>query len=841
MTPIERVLAKLPDAKRTGKGWSARCPAHDDRRASLSISEGDNGGVVLHCHKGCGPSAVVAALGLSLADLMPPRTAVARRPASNGKPRIVARYDYHDEAGRLLFQVVRFDPKDFRQRRPKPGGGWDWSVKGVRVVPYRLPKLLANPKRAAFVVEGEKDVDALADIGVLATCNAGGAGKWTAEHAKYLAGRIVVILPDNDEPGRRHAEQVAASLHGVAAAVRIVELPGLPPKGDASDWLAAGGTKEQLTTLAKAAKDRTPASGEKKPQSMSESKKSDVPSYVSFPTDTLPKLLADFVHEAAAALGCDESYIALPLLAMLASAIGNSRRIQLKRTWCEPAMTWVVIVGESGTLKSPAHDLAMTPFYRVQDAAMKQYEDELKAYGRDKEIYEADLAEWKKSGRKRLEPPPEPPEEPVAVRYFVSDCTVEAIAVLLEQCPRGLLVARDELSGWVNSFDAYKSCRGADVAHWLSMHRAGPLTVDRKSGRRMIHVPRASVCIAGGVQPKALMAALIGRYQASNADEAMDRPGKEHFDNGLAARLLFAMPPRRPKRWTEDELPRHTEMALETIVSRLLALDMPEDENGQLQPRDIPLSPDGKQAWIEFYNAHASEQAEMPGDLAAAWSKLEGYAARFALLVHLVRAASDDPTLADAAAVDKQSIAAGVKLSRWFGDETARVYAVIGGDAETPEAREQRELVRIIRDHGGEITVRGLMQASRRYRSSAKEAEDALSRLVANGTLSAWINHHDGGRGRPGLVYALAETGNGDTNDENPEETAFVLPLPPMNDGNTESVSLLPLTNDGNDERARNSRNSAETPNISPAERNLRNTGSASGESEDEGRERVTI
>lgn len=111
---------------------------------------------------------------------------------------------------------------------------------------------------------------------------------------------------------------------------------------------------------------------------------------------------------------------------------------------------------------------------------------------------------------------------------------------------------------------------------------------------------------------------LVGRYQAGGVDEAMDKPDKEHFDNGLAARLLFAMPPRRPKRWTEDELPWQTETALETLVGRLLALDMPEDENGQPQSRDIPLSPQGKQAWIEFYNAHACEQAGMAGELAAA-------------------------------------------------------------------------------------------------------------------------------------------------------------------------------------------------------------------------------
>jgi len=119
MTPVERLLIKLPDAKKSGEGWAARCPAHDDAKASLSIAAGDNGGAVLHCHAGCEPAAVVAALGLTLADLMPEHP----KPARYSKPRIVATYPYRDESGELLFQVVRYEPKKFKQRRPKPGGG----------------------------------------------------------------------------------------------------------------------------------------------------------------------------------------------------------------------------------------------------------------------------------------------------------------------------------------------------------------------------------------------------------------------------------------------------------------------------------------------------------------------------------------------------------------------------------------------------------------------------------------------------------------------------------------------------------------------------------------------
>lgn len=168
--------------------------------------------------------------------------------------RIVATYDYCNEAGALVFQVCRFEPKSFLQRRPDGNGGWSWSVKGVRQVPYRLFELRATVAHdRVFIVEGERDVDALAALGVVATTNAGGAGKWPAELSEHLAGCDVVLLPDNDAPGRAHAERVARALSGVAASIRVVELPGLPPKGDASDWIDAGGNVADLTRLANAA------------------------------------------------------------------------------------------------------------------------------------------------------------------------------------------------------------------------------------------------------------------------------------------------------------------------------------------------------------------------------------------------------------------------------------------------------------------------------------------------------------------------------------------------------------------------------------------------------------
>ncbi|MFO0839907.1 MAG: AAA family ATPase [Phycisphaerae bacterium] len=252
---IDEFLARLGDAKRVGGGWQYRCPAHDDGRASLSVGKGRNGGIVLKCHAGCETTAVVAALGLTMRDLAPDRSDLS----GNGSPRgrIVATYDYRNESGALLFQTVRFDPKDFRQRKPDSNGGWVWSLGEVRRVLYRLPELLSAPADAlVFVVEGEKDADTIANAGGVATCNPMGAGKWRKVDDKVLEGRRVSIVADADTPGRKHAQDVARTLHGRVKSLRVIEVP----RGkDATEFFEAGGTLADLHALADAAPEWTPA------------------------------------------------------------------------------------------------------------------------------------------------------------------------------------------------------------------------------------------------------------------------------------------------------------------------------------------------------------------------------------------------------------------------------------------------------------------------------------------------------------------------------------------------------------------------------------------------------
>jgi putative DNA primase/helicase len=257
----EALIDLLHGARVSGDGWIASCPAHDDRRPSLSVRAGEDGRILVKCHAGCDAEAIVRALGLSLSDLMPGREEWYR------KARITSIYPYRAENGELLFEVVRLEPKGFRQRRLDGGGGWTWSTTGVRQVPYRLPELLATSGRRVFIVEGEKDADRIGKLGFVATTNAGGAGKWKPELSEALKNRHVIVLPDNDEPGRRHAELVGRSLRGVAASIRVLTLPNLPPRGDVSDWLDAGGTRDELKRLAKATPEWTPlaVSDETKP------------------------------------------------------------------------------------------------------------------------------------------------------------------------------------------------------------------------------------------------------------------------------------------------------------------------------------------------------------------------------------------------------------------------------------------------------------------------------------------------------------------------------------------------------------------------------------------------
>ena len=226
MTAAE--IARKLDGRKSGSDWMARCPAHDDTNPSLSLRDAD-GKVLAHCHAGCEQAAVIAAL--KARGLWPEHLRRERRA-------IAAMYDYRDEAGQLLYQVVRTEPKGFYQRRPDGHGGWI-NKKSKRQVLYRLREVLEAP--IVFLVEGERDVETLRAQGFVATTNAGGANAiWLPEYTEALRGREVILIPDNDPVGRRRVLAIARALLGHAARIVVFEIDGAK---DITDWFAAGHTE----------------------------------------------------------------------------------------------------------------------------------------------------------------------------------------------------------------------------------------------------------------------------------------------------------------------------------------------------------------------------------------------------------------------------------------------------------------------------------------------------------------------------------------------------------------------------------------------------------------------
>ncbi len=260
---IHKLLSQARNLKpnHDGCSWTCYCPVHETGAGvhsnSLSVMASDDGKIIVNCHNGCNPKDVIYSFGLKWSDCFPPKQ-------SEPQSKITAVYDYEDEDGILRFQVCRLEPgkdgrkKDFRQRQPDGNNGWTWKTKGLNKFPYRLKELaLAKKEDPVFIVEGEKQVDYLRSLGLVASCNPGGAGKWLKSYAKYFADRDVVVVPDNDPPnevtgkivGAEHARDVADSLIGIANSIHVIELPNAQPKWGLDDWLQAGNTLEQLSAL----------------------------------------------------------------------------------------------------------------------------------------------------------------------------------------------------------------------------------------------------------------------------------------------------------------------------------------------------------------------------------------------------------------------------------------------------------------------------------------------------------------------------------------------------------------------------------------------------------------
>lgn len=753
---------------RKGREHRGLCPFHDDRTPSLAVF-GERGRQRFKCY-GCDAAGDAidwmqrrgsvsfreavetlagesAAPGSGTGAPRPRRNSPA--PATTAKCHSTAaevlrslerkhgkatgRWIYKAADGTPCGVVARFDKADGKTYLPisKRNGGW--TAKGMeRPRPlYRLPELLAaDAAELVFVCEGEKATDAAVAAGLLATTSPHGAKAAAASDWQALTGREVVLLPDHNTAGEDYAAEVAKlAREAGAAAVRVVRLAEhwaeMPAGGDLADYLAHLGDAEAagrtVRELAAAAPEMPPppaeANGDAAPDAASAGELELPEAFRPFPVGALPEPLGRFVSESAEAIGCDECMVALPLLAGLAGAVGNSRCMEPKPGWREPAILWLAVLCESGTGKSPAFREALAPIRRREQLLRTEHQAAVEAHREAEDDHKQALAKWKAS-RKLAEPPREPGEPPRPARLLVNDPTVEALAELLQHNPRGLLLGRDELAGWLAGFDRYTAGgKGGDAQKWLEAWDAGQWIVDRKQAGGAF-VPRVSISIAGGIQPAVLRAAMEDRHG-------------QHRENGLAARLLIARPTRRSQRWTDAAVAASTREAVAAVFEELLALELGHDEDGNPAPLPVHFEQGARELFIAHHDRLADELAELSGHLAAVWSKLRAYLCRFALLHHLARRAAGDNTAGGR--IDARSVQAAAELVAWFAGEARRFEDdLAGGDGLSDDEQDRRQLLQLAMDHGGRITPRQLCHRSKRFRPASK-ARRLLSEAAALG------------------------------------------------------------------------------------------------------------
>jgi hypothetical protein len=761
MTPTDLVLGALnargcnPRSAGAGK-WTSKCPAHDDRDPSLSIGVATDGRVLLRCHAGCTADAIVGSVGLKMSDLFVPAAPGPRADRKSKGPGRDTTYRVCDATGAVQALHVRTDWHDGSKAFSwkSPDGSLGLGGRPASTLPLYGTERLADipPGSAVFLVEGEKARDALEAAGRFAVATVTGAsGTPSADVLRLLIPFDVFLWPDHDAVGRAHMARCAASILAEGGRARWLSWPEAREHDDAADFLARGGTPEQIDSmLASATLAPTPTAdaGDGDGSQLSDS----CSAWRPFPVECLPEPVGRFVQEAAAALGCDPAYVAVPAFAVLAGCVGNRRRLVLKSSWRVPCVLWCAVVGQPGSMKSPALGQVAGPLQAHEATVVRAYRDEC-------ERCERDAAEGTHSAR------PEPP-----ARLLLADTTVEAVAKLLVHNPLGLLLVRDELGGWFSSFGAYKSGRGGDCQAWLEMYDAGPLLVDRKGDAVPLSVPRAAISVTGGITPEVLRRVLA----------------EGHVGDGLAPRFLLVDPPRARKRWTDAAVTESAERGWAALLVSLRALEVDSEDDGAPHPRDVSLSPEAKEAWIKWYDRHAERQNDAEGWEASLLSKIESTCARLTLVLHVARVAWGIAAVAPDS-VDVETVEAGAKLADWFAAEGLRVRESL---AASPEERELRAILEFLRGHDGRMTVRDFQRLGpRRYRRSAEVARAALDLLVIEG----WGDWHPVPAGEaggpPSEVLVLRIGGDGDTTGgrHKKPEVPSPSPLPGDADDSAES------------------------------------------------------
>ena len=433
---------------------------------------------------------------------------------------------------------------------------------------------------------------------------------------------------------------------------------------------------------------------------------------VRFPTEVFPAPIREYI-ESAGLLNYPEDFVGVGALVALAATIGDTHRIQVKAGWQEPAIIFAAIVGNAGVRKTAALTYSLMPLRKRQKDLALDYERELE--GHRQELRRL------KSQRSDEEPPPTPRAQQVITENF----TTEALIALLHANPRGLLCCRDELASWTRDMNRYTP--GSDEQQWLSLWSAQPITYNRKSqGGERLFVPSPVVSVVGGIQP-GVLAELFGS-------------GKNI--NGFSDRILFAWPEPITRRFVDEDVLPFVKERYERMFEKLFALASDTDLEGQPQPHIVKLSVEARQRFIEWDEAYINvvlNDTSVPTRTQSVVSKLEAYALRFALILHVTRRVyGEEPETT----VSVVTMEAALRLVDYFAAQALKVLALM----HQPPANAAERATTWIRERGGQATKRDLYR-SRVGGITTEEAASAFFREAEAqglGTVSTDASNHGG-------------------------------------------------------------------------------------------------
>ena len=380
----------------------------------------------------------------------------------------------------------------------------------------------------------------------------------------------------------------------------------------------------------------------------------ELPSAPEFPVDAMPAGCRMVIREASEAIGCPAEFVALPMLAVLATAIGNSRVLELKPGWEEKAVVFATVIGDPAAKKSPGAKVATKPAKQLQVELRNVYQAKREDYEREMLEYERDKRELRKLGKAN----PRLPKEPVMERTVVDDTTVEALIRVLKESPRGVLVAKDELAGWIRGMDQYKAGgKGSDRQFWLSAWSSDPITVDRKGAPEALMVSEPFVSISGSIQPEVLKDLSRGP------------------EDGMLDRFLCAYPESVASGWREAHITEAAELRYATLYKQLRMRHLDTDEFGDPLPQKLVFSPSAKAVLIDAINEHAREMCRpgFPASLKGVYGKLEAYIGRLCLVLAMARAVGENAP----EQVETRDVVAAMVLIDYFKHMARRVYAAV--------------------------------------------------------------------------------------------------------------------------------------------------------------------